>query len=105
MPSTLLSIEKPNPNGDVPAGISLLEADDFQTWLLSIEVLGESVYKVRPICSPTGAYFLITSQGEVFALQFIFENTYPISPPSVTFVVNDKFQSPEHPVGFTALFS
>ena len=27
-------------------GIKLLKADDFQTWLLSIEVMGESLYKV-----------------------------------------------------------
>lgn len=29
-----------------PAGITLLSADDLKTWILSIELLGESVYKV-----------------------------------------------------------
>ena len=28
-------------------GIQLLSADDFQTWFLSIEVLGDTIYKVR----------------------------------------------------------
>jgi hypothetical protein len=28
------------------SGIKLLRADDFKTWLLSIEVMGESSYKV-----------------------------------------------------------
>jgi hypothetical protein len=27
-------------------GIELLQADDFQTWILSLEVKGESLYKV-----------------------------------------------------------
>jgi hypothetical protein len=29
-----------------PAGIKLLQADDLVTWTLSVEVLGESLYKV-----------------------------------------------------------
>ena len=29
-------------------GIQLLQADDLKTWYFSIEVLGESLYKVRP---------------------------------------------------------
>jgi len=28
------------------AGIKLIQADDFETWILSVEVLGESLYKV-----------------------------------------------------------
>ena len=38
------------------AGIVLLEADDFQMWKLSIEVLGNTVYQVRRahICSRFG---------------------------------------------------
>ena len=28
-------------------GIRLIKADDFEMWLLSLEVLGESLYKVR----------------------------------------------------------
>ncbi|KAJ3520495.1 hypothetical protein NM688_g9154 [Phlebia brevispora] len=63
-----------------PVGIKLLSADDFQTWYLSIEVLGDTVY-----------------QGEVFALRFRFDSTYPIVAPSVTFVVDDQYTAPIHP--------
>jgi ubiquitin-conjugating enzyme E2 W len=44
-----------------PAGITLVEADDLATWFLTIEVLGESVFK-----------------GEVFSLRFKFSPRYPI---------------------------
>ncbi|TFY73256.1 hypothetical protein EWM64_g10756, partial [Hericium alpestre] len=64
-----------------PMGITLLQADDFETWLLSVEVLGESLY-----------------QGEVFALMFRFDNQYPISSPAVQFVVNEQYKPPVHPV-------
>lgn len=37
-------------------------------------------------------------QGEVFALKFRFDGQYPIQPPAVQFVVDDKYQSPVHPV-------
>ncbi|KAI0344283.1 UBC-like protein [Trametopsis cervina] len=67
-------------NDGTPAGIKLLKADDFVSWILTIEVLGESLYK-----------------GDTFALEFRFDGQYPISPPSVTFVVNEQFQSPVHP--------
>ncbi|KAH9947407.1 UBC-like protein [Amylocystis lapponica] len=63
-----------------PTGITLLSADDFQTWFLSIEVLGETVF-----------------QGEKFALKFRFDNQYPISSPAVQFVVDDQYQAPMHP--------
>jgi hypothetical protein len=32
-------------------GITLLSADDFETWFFSIEVLGESLYQVRALIS------------------------------------------------------
>ncbi|OBZ79964.1 putative ubiquitin-conjugating enzyme E2 W [Grifola frondosa] len=63
-----------------PVGIKLLSADDFQTWYLSVEVLGDSIY-----------------QCEVFALKFRFDNQYPISSPAVQFVVDNKYQAPIHP--------
>jgi len=63
-----------------PAGITMLACDNFEMWTLSIEVLGESVYK-----------------GEVFALRFRFEPQYPIASPEVTFIVDNKFTSPVHP--------
>jgi len=65
---------------DAPVGIQLLQADDFVNWKLSIEVLGESLYK-----------------GEVFALSFKFSNHYPISSPEVVFVCDDRYQAPVHP--------
>ncbi|KZT08910.1 UBC-like protein [Laetiporus sulphureus 93-53] len=63
-----------------PVGIKLLNADNFQTWLLSLEVLGDTVYV-----------------GEIFALKFQFDTQYPISSPAVTFVVDDKYKAPIHP--------
>lgn len=54
-------------NEQSPPGIHLLKADDLQTWFLSIEVLGDSVYK-----------------GQVFALKFVFEPNYPIEAPQVS---------------------
>ncbi|OSX68106.1 hypothetical protein POSPLADRAFT_1038314 [Postia placenta MAD-698-R-SB12] len=63
-----------------PVGIKLLNADDFQTWHLSLEVLGDTVY-----------------QGEVFALKFRFDSSYPISSPAVQFVVDDTWKAPVHP--------
>ncbi|CDO74798.1 hypothetical protein BN946_scf185001.g46 [Trametes cinnabarina] len=64
-----------------PVGIELLKADDFSKWILSVEVLGDTVYK-----------------GEKFALMFRFDNQYPISAPAVQFVVDDKWSAPEHPI-------
>ncbi|KAH9891286.1 UBC-like protein [Cubamyces lactineus] len=63
-----------------PAGITLLQADDFAKWILSVEVLGDSLYK-----------------DEKFAIMFRFDNQYPISAPAVQFVVDDKYQAPIHP--------
>jgi len=63
-----------------PTGIKLLSADDFATWYLSLEVLGESLY-----------------QNEVFVLKFRFDGQYPISAPAVQFVVDDQYKAPLHP--------
>ncbi|KAI0770978.1 UBC-like protein [Trametes elegans] len=63
-----------------PVGIEVLQADDFARWVLSVEVLGETIYK-----------------GEKFALLFRFDNQYPISAPAVQFVVDDKYKAPIHP--------
>lgn len=42
-----------------PTGITLVEAEDLKTWKLSIEVLGESVFKVgmTNLRSPSDALF------------------------------------------------
>ncbi|PIL29932.1 hypothetical protein GSI_07843 [Ganoderma sinense ZZ0214-1] len=63
-----------------PVGIELLSADDFSTWYLTVEVLGETVY-----------------QGEKFALKFRFDGQYPISAPAVQFVVDGSYHAPIHP--------
>ena len=41
---------------------------------------------------------LCDDQDEVFALCFRFDPTYPIQAPAVTFVVDDKYSAPVHPV-------
>ena len=84
-------------------GIELLSADDFATWFLTVEVLGETVYAVRtaPLLSRYPLYRLVrrwVAQGEKFALKFRFEPQYPIASPAVQFVVDDKWKAPVHPV-------
>ncbi|KAI0641166.1 UBC-like protein [Trametes meyenii] len=63
-----------------PVGIVVLKADDFSRWILSVEVLGDTIY-----------------QGEKFALMFRFDAQYPISAPAVQFVVDDTYKAPVHP--------
>jgi len=65
---------------ECPAGITLLSAEDLKSWTLSLELLGESLFK-----------------DEVFALRFTFGSRYPIEAPEVVFVVNDKYKAPMHP--------
>jgi len=63
-----------------PVGITLVQANDFEKWLFTIEVMGESLY-----------------QGEAYTLQFRFDANYPISSPAVQFVVIDGKLAPIHP--------
>ena len=44
------------------------------------------------------AFVSLVFQDEVFALCFRFDPTYPIQAPAVTFVVDDKYTAPVHPV-------
>lgn len=84
------------------AGISLLQAEDFQSWTLSLEILGNTVYEVRKSLSTVvGSGSVCVIQDEKFALRFIFDNSYPITPPAVMFVVDDEYQAPVHPVRAT----
>ncbi|PWO00149.1 UBC-like protein [Tilletiopsis washingtonensis] len=62
-----------------PAGCALLQADDLQTWLFSISVLGESVYA-----------------GETFALRFRFPDAYPMESPECVFVTDGGWKAPVH---------
>lgn len=48
---------------------AIIRADDLKEWLISIQVLGESIYK-----------------DEKFALRFKFSDDYPIDSPQVTFL-------------------
>lgn len=68
------------------AGITLLDAEDLQTWMLSVEVLGESIYKVSCLISDgfPGRFFDLSLvydiiKGEVFALRFKFGPRYRMS--------------------------
>lgn len=87
------------------AGIELLTAEDFATWYLSVQVLGNTVYEVSyspcPFKCPSQSSTILPImdlQGEKFALKFRFDNQYPISAPAVQFVVDSKYQAPVHPV-------
>lgn len=84
------------------AGVTLLSAPDLVTWYFTIEVLGESVFKV---CRQPGNTYThvadclkpdesctLSLQGEIFALRFTFSPRYPIESPEVVFVVDDRFQ-------------
>jgi ubiquitin-conjugating enzyme E2 W len=71
-------------NNGCPTGVTLVKADDFQTWYFTLEVLGETLYK-----------------GEVFALRFTFSQRYPIEVPEVVFVVDEKYKAPIHPHIYT----
>jgi len=64
---------------ETPAGITPISVDNFDTWIIAVQVLGESLYK-----------------GEVFALKFQFDSQYPISSPAVTFVCDNGYRAPLH---------
>lgn len=64
-----------------PVGCRIIRADDLETWIMGIAVLGdETIY-----------------QGEEFALRFRFSSSYPIDSPEVTFLTSDGFKAPIHP--------
>ncbi|KXN89803.1 Ubiquitin-conjugating enzyme E2 W [Leucoagaricus sp. SymC.cos] len=80
-----------------PVGIKLVKADDFEIWWFTIEVMGESQYKVRLNLQVKLHSYSKLSQGEVYTLQFRFDAQYPISSPAVQFVVTEGRQAPIHP--------
>ncbi|ORY75972.1 ubiquitin-conjugating enzyme/RWD-like protein [Leucosporidium creatinivorum] len=69
-----------------PTGCTLIQADDLECWVVSLQVLGESVY-----------------EGEEFALRFKFSSSYPIDSPEVTFVNCPErgWKAPVHPHIYT----
>jgi len=66
-------------HGHLPPGIALVRAEDFQEWLMDIEVLD-----ANPLY-----------MNETYRLKFRFSNNYPIEAPEVTFVPST---SPARPV-------
>ncbi|KAF9263111.1 UBC-like protein [Marasmius fiardii PR-910] len=70
-------------NGGCPVGIILENADDFQRWCFSIEVMGESLYQASFQPHPS--------------LSARFDPQYPISSPAVQFVQTEGRQIPIHP--------
>lgn len=52
-----------------PDGVSLHSADDARCWLVNLEGAPDTLYA-----------------GELYQLQFVFGDDYPMGPPEVTFV-------------------
>ncbi|ROW14841.1 hypothetical protein VPNG_03804 [Cytospora leucostoma] len=67
--------------GSLPAGISLVSADDLETWYLDIKVLDNNPLYL----------------DQTFRLMFRFGTQYPIEPPEVTFVQKPDRPIPIHP--------
>ncbi|KAJ0121527.1 ubiquitin-conjugating enzyme [Diaporthe amygdali] len=65
---------------NLPAGISLVSADDLETWYLDIKVLDDN-----PL------------YPDIYRLMFRFGHQYPIEPPEVTFVQKPDRPIPIHP--------
>jgi len=63
----------------LPPGITLVEAENLEEWMLDIEVLDQNPLYLN----------------QVFRLKFKFSDKYPIEPPEVTFLKQD---SPSRPV-------
>ncbi|GAA5912711.1 hypothetical protein JCM6882_005767 [Rhodosporidiobolus microsporus] len=72
-------------NEGCPTGCRIIQADDLETWIFGLSVLGDETVYAR----------------EEFALRFRFTSQYPIDSPEVTFVVSDDFKSPVHPHCYT----
>ncbi|KAL2113601.1 hypothetical protein VUR80DRAFT_3289 [Thermomyces stellatus] len=76
-----LSKELSKLNNNLPPGIELVSADNFEEWFLDIRVL-----------DPNPLY-----QNETYRLKFKFSASYPIEPPEVTFVQLPDRPIPMHP--------
>ncbi|KAI4946773.1 hypothetical protein J4E91_006945 [Alternaria rosae] len=65
----------------LPPGITLIKADDFQTWLMDIQVMDSN-----PLY-----------EGETYRLKFSFTPQYPIEAPEVIFLRDETHPIPWHP--------
>lgn len=103
------------------AGITLVQADDLETWIMTIEVLGESIYKVyrhhcfrglslirrtipgRSVCSEVQVWSSVSYVENVVCLRHRPPDWAPtaIESPEVVFVVSDKYKPPMHPHVYT----
>ncbi|GAA6025299.1 hypothetical protein JCM11491_002439, partial [Sporobolomyces phaffii] len=79
-----------------PAGCRIIQADDLETWVFGLRVLGDESETVY-----AGGNSRLLLDSEEFALRFRFSTQYPIDSPEVTFVVADPFKAPVHPHCYT----
>ncbi|KAJ9648496.1 hypothetical protein H2199_001351 [Coniosporium tulheliwenetii] len=64
-----------------PPGITLVQADNLETWLMDIRVLDDNpIYR-----------------NQTYRLKFVFSGSYPIEAPEVTFVKTESHPIPMHP--------
>ncbi|GAA5877007.1 hypothetical protein JCM16303_006368 [Sporobolomyces ruberrimus] len=89
-----------------PAGCRIIQAEDLETWIFGLKVLGdetETVYfgeefalvaYTLQLAGPSVIAVLLTGQSPQ---RFRFSTQYPIDSPEVTFVVADPFKAPVHP--------
>ncbi|KAI9687668.1 MAG: hypothetical protein M1820_010411 [Bogoriella megaspora] len=76
-----LSKELQKLQGPLPPGITLIQAENFEQWLMDIKVVDDNpLYR-----------------GEVYRLKFKFSSSYPIEAPEVTFVHDETHPIPIHP--------
>ncbi|KAF2132824.1 ubiquitin conjugating enzyme [Dothidotthia symphoricarpi CBS 119687] len=67
--------------GQLPPGVTLVKAENFETWLMDIRVMDDNpIYK-----------------GETYRLKFMFSSNYPIEAPEVVFVRDTEHSIPWHP--------
>lgn len=67
--------------GPLPPGITLISAENLQTWVMDIRVMDDNpIYR-----------------GQTYRLTFTFTSNYPIEPPEVVFVRPPGREIPMHP--------
>ncbi|TKA63358.1 hypothetical protein B0A49_05134 [Cryomyces minteri] len=66
--------------GPLAPGITLVSAEDLQSWYMDVQVMDNPIYS-----------------NEVYRLHFRFSNNYPIEAPEVVFVRDESHPIPIHP--------